>query len=159
MKNTLLSVAWLSVACAFGLAATPIGASAQEAETPALLVQDTGELTLDDFKWQNRVIVVFADSPLDPNFSEQIALLETRPEVLTDRDIIVLTDTDPEARSPIRTKLRPRGFALVIVDKDARVMLRKPRPWDLREITHAVDKTPLRQQEIREAKSASDADG
>ncbi|WP_417262803.1 DUF4174 domain-containing protein [Celeribacter sp.] len=118
------------------------------AEAPAPLIQEAGDTELSDFKWAARVLVVFADSPLDPSFSDQIALLENRPDALLERDVVVLTDTDPDARSPIRTALRPRGFALVIVDKDGRVMLRKPAPWNVREITRAIDKTPLRQQEL-----------
>ncbi|WP_321364085.1 DUF4174 domain-containing protein [uncultured Celeribacter sp.] len=117
-------------------------------ENPVPLIQDVGNTELSEFKWAARVLVVFADSPLDPSYSDQIALLEDRPDALLERDVVVLTDTDPDARSPIRTALRPRGFALVIVDKDGRVMLRKPAPWDVREITRAIDKTPLRQQEL-----------
>ena len=48
----------------------------------------------------------------------------------------------------IRAKLRPRGFSLVLIDKDGEAKLRKPLPWDVREITHAIDKFPLRRQEI-----------
>lgn len=117
-------------------------------EDPAPLIQSAGETELSDFKWAARVLVVFADSPLDPSYGDQIALLEDRPDALRERDVVVLTDTDPDARSPIRLALRPRGFALVVVDKDGRVMLRKPSPWDVREITRAIDKTPLRQQEL-----------
>jgi hypothetical protein len=121
--------------------------TAVEAEaTP--LIQSAGDTELSTFKWQSRIIAVFADSTLDPSYNEQISLLEARPDALLERDVVVLTDTDPEARSPLRTALRPRGFALVIVDKDGRVMLRKPDPWDVREITRAIDKTPLRQQEM-----------
>lgn len=113
-------------------------------------VQSAAEVTLSDFKWIARVVVVFADSPLDPSFREQIELLTARPDVLLERDVVVLTDTDPEAKSAVRMELRPRGFALVVVDKDGRVMLRKPDPWDVREISRAIDKTPLRKQELRD---------
>ncbi|MCA0042970.1 DUF4174 domain-containing protein [Celeribacter litoreus] len=121
-------------------------AVAQDSEI--VFAQEAGEATLSDFKWTARVLMVFADTPLDPNFREQMLLLADRPDALIERDVVVLTDTDPDARNPIRLELRPRGFALVIVDKDSRVMLRKPSPWDVREITRAIDKTPLRQQEI-----------
>ncbi|SFI47801.1 DUF4174 domain-containing protein [Celeribacter neptunius] len=120
----------------------------EQLQDPAPLIAPAGETELVRFKWAARVILVFADSPLDPSFNEQVSLLESRPDPLLERDVVVLTDTDPEARSPIRTELRPRGFALVIVDKDGRTMLRKPDPWDVREITRAIDKTPLRQQEM-----------
>jgi len=62
----------------------------------------------------------------------------------------VLTDTDPAAKSALRTALRPRGFGLVLIDKDGEVKLRKPAPWSTREISRSIDKWPTRQQEIRE---------
>ena len=129
--------------------AAPEAGNATLAE-PAPLAIPVTDQTLEDFRWQNRLVVVFADTPLDPSFIRQVELLAQRPEILTERDALVLTDTDPEARSAIRLALRPRGFALVLVDKDSRVIQRKPAPWDLREITRAIDKTPLRQQELRE---------
>ncbi len=98
----------------------------------------------------NRPVIVFADSPADPRFSEQITLLESQIEELQKRDVVILTDTDPEALSPLRKKLRPRGFMLVLVGKDGTVYLRKPFPWSVRELSRSIDKMPLRQQEIRD---------
>ena len=37
------------------------------------------------------------------------------------------------------------------MDKDGQVKLRKPFPWDVREISRAIDKFPLRRQEIGRA--------
>ena len=51
--------------------------------------------------------------------------------------------------------VRPRGFMLVLVGKDGGIKLRKPRPWDVREITRSIDKMTIRQREIREAKEKS----
>lgn len=70
--------------------------------------------------------------------------------MLEERDVVVLTDTDPSARAPLRQKLRPRGFALVVIDKDGGVKLRKPTPWSVRELTRTIDKMPTREQEVRE---------
>ncbi|MDF0600590.1 DUF4174 domain-containing protein [Psychromarinibacter sp. C21-152] len=120
-----------------------------EDDVPVLLVVDATEVTLDDFLWTNRPVVVFADTPADPRFREQMNLLTSRPEPLIARDVVVITDTDPEADSAVRTKLRPRGFQLTLIGKDGDVNLRKPLPWDVREITRAIDKWPLRKEEIR----------
>lgn len=109
---------------------------------------DASEVNLQDFHWIARPVVVFGDSPADPNFRRQMELLALRPEELATRDVVVITDTDPEARSAVRLQLRPRGFMLAIVGKDGQVKLRKPLPWDVREITRSIDKMPLRQQEI-----------
>lgn len=103
-----------------------------------------------DFIWIARPIVVFAQSPNDPMFDEQIGLLTERIDELALRDVIVIADTDPETPSALRTALRPRGFMLAIIGKDGRIELRKPAPWDVREISRSIDKMPLRQQEIRD---------
>ncbi len=107
---------------------------------------------LNQFHWKKRPVIVFADSAEDPAFIEQLELLNARQDELMERDVIVLTDTDPTARSAIRLKMRPRGFMLVLVGKDGGVKLRKPFPWDVREITRSIDKMPMRQREIREQK-------
>ncbi len=69
---------------------------------------------------------------------------------LDERDVVVIVDTDPEARTPVRQRLRPRGFSLVLMDKDGEVKMRKPQPWSVREITRAIDRFPLRRQEMLE---------
>lgn len=126
---------------------------AQEADAVILPVRDASaepELSLDEYLWTARPVVVFADTPADPAFRLQMELLLERPEALIERDVVVIVDTDPAARSAVRLKLRPRGFMLVIIGKDGQVELRKPAPWDVREITRTIDKMPLRQQEIRD---------
>lgn len=103
-----------------------------------------------DFVWIARPIVVFAQSPLDPLFVQQMELLADRPEALAERDVVVIVDTDPTAASALRLSLRPRAFMLAVIDKSGRIAIRKPAPWDVREITRSIDKTPLRQQEVRD---------
>ncbi len=107
---------------------------------------------LSQFHWKKRPVVVFADSTEDPAFIEQLELLRAGVAELAERDVVVLTDTAPAARSAMRLKLRPRGFMLVLIGKDGGVKLRKPFPWDVREITRSIDKMPMRQREIREEK-------
>lgn len=98
--------------------------------------------------YQRRPVVVFADSPEDPAFQRQMQFLARDTGELTERDVILVTDTDPAAKTEWRQKLRPRGFSLVLMDKDLTPIIRKPLPWDLREITRAIDKFPLRRQEM-----------
>ncbi|WP_322786908.1 DUF4174 domain-containing protein [Litoreibacter arenae] len=113
---------------------------------------------MSDFLWLKRAVVVFADTPADPRFIRQIELLVERPAPLIDREVVILVDTDPKNPSDIRLKLRPRGFMMVLVGKDGEVELRKPSPWDVREITRAIDKMPLRRQELKDRRAAQDAE-
>ena len=73
-------------------------------------------------------------------------------KALQERDIIVLIDTDPNFSSSLRKKLRPHGFAFILIGKDGQVKLRKPSPWNIREIARVIDKMPIRQQEIARKK-------
>ncbi len=116
-----------------------------------LEIIDAGAVEPGAYLWKARPVVVFADSPEDPAFLDQLKLLNRDPAPLLARDVVVITDADPDANSAWRRSLRPEGFSLVVVDKDGQVKQRKPAPWSVREITRAIDKTPLRRQEIGRA--------
>lgn len=138
-----------TMAQAQDVAAASGGASdaSTEAVDP-LAPREAIDTNLSDFLWTARPIVVFADTPADPRFAEQMELLAERLEPLAERDVVIITDTDPEARSDIRRQLRPRGFAVVVIAKDGSVGLRRPSPRDVREIIRAIDNFALRQEEL-----------
>ncbi|MCR8546664.1 DUF4174 domain-containing protein [Salipiger sp. P9] len=139
----LVALGFFTLTASFG--------AAQSAEAPeAGAIRPAGEATLEEFLWINRPLVVFADNPADPRYVQQMQLVTERLDALTERDVVVITDTDPAARSPIRQALRARGFMFVLIAKDGTVILRKPAPWDVREISRSIDKQPLRQQEVRD---------
>lgn len=119
------------------------------------VIRPAGEAVLSEFLWTSRPLIVFADAPADPRYNQQMEFLAEGLDELEDRDVIVLTDTDPAARSPLRQELRPRGFMLVLIGKDGVKYLRKPFPWHVREITRVIDKLPTRQQEIRDRRGGS----
>lgn len=126
-------------------------AGAARPERPGLTEYAASEVAPGDFLWTARPVVVFADTPDDPAFREQMQALRARPEMLAERDVVVITDADPAAGSVWRRQLNPRGFSLVVIDKDGQVKQRRPAPWDVREISRAIDKFPLRRQEIGRA--------
>lgn len=104
------------------------------------------------YEWTRRPVVIFANSDKDPNFISQMEFLSEDIRALQERDIIVLIDTDPKLSSSLRKKLRPHGFAFILIGKDGQVKLRKPSPWNIREIARVIDKMPIRQQEIAREK-------
>jgi len=111
-------------------------------------VFQAADVDLKDFQWIARPVVVFADTPRQPAFEEQMELLVDRINDLADRDVVIIVDTDPDARSDIRRKLRPRSFMLTLIGKDGGVKLRKPFPWDVRELSRSIDKMPMRRREL-----------
>ncbi len=114
-----------------------------------LTVEENIGLTIDEFLWQKRLFIIFSDSPFDPNYIEQLEFLEEGVENLVEREVVVLLDYSPDAESAIRTELRPRGFAILLIGKDGTIYLRKPTTWNVREISNTIDKFPIRQQELR----------
>ena len=138
-----------------GFFATDVIAQSRPASAEEPLFFSMDEVDLSQFKWKKRPVVVFAESELDPAFVTQMDLLRARPEELIERDVVVITDTEPEPLSELRRKLRPRNFMLVIINKEGTVNVRKPFPWDVREISRSIDKMPIRKREIRDHKSRS----
>ncbi|WP_371226525.1 DUF4174 domain-containing protein [Roseovarius sp. 2305UL8-3] len=139
------------------LPAASLAQTADVAAEPAIeeVILGDGIDNLNEFVWIKRPIVVFADSPADPRYIQQMEFLNAEFGELAERDVVVLTDTDPSANSALRDRLHPRGFMLVLIGKDGTIYLRKPLPWDVREISRTIDKMPMRKQEIRDRRGDS----
>ncbi|VDC32690.1 hypothetical protein XINFAN_03424 [Pseudogemmobacter humi] len=129
---------------------------AGEAEEPpaAFGPVPASEITEADELFLRRPVIVFADSPNDPNFIRQMEILPTLYAQLALRDVVLITDTDPANPSEIRKKLRPRGFSLVMMDKDWRSPIRRPSPRAAREIINTIDKMPIARTEALEKNPA-----
>ena len=148
LQAMIRSLTAFTIICASILAGET---SAQDANNPQeIMIRSAGDVSLEEYVWQSRPLIVLANGPDDPRFKRQMELIADGAEALIERDVVVITDTDPAMQSPVRGMLRPRDFMLVLLAKDGTVVLRKPRPWDMREVRRAIDKLPLRQQEIRE---------
>ncbi|MEM9795618.1 MAG: DUF4174 domain-containing protein [Pseudomonadota bacterium] len=139
-----------ALAAALPAFAADTASVAERWEADQTQVFDATEVDLADLQWLARPIVVFANSPRDPAFIEQMESIERDLERLVERDVIVIVDTDRDSGSALREQLRPRGFMLVLIGKDGQVKLRKPLPWTVRELSRSIDKMPIRQREIRE---------
>lgn len=124
------------------------GLSAQEAPDEAAVLEEADTPpTLEELRWVARPLVVFADSSVDPRFRQQIAELNSRAAELEERRVVVLSDTRPAERGPLRQELRPRGFGLVLIDTDGTVVQRRPSVTTAREILNLIDRLPSRRQE------------
>jgi len=147
-----LSVCFLTLASVLGIATSAL---ATDGSQPADMIVPGDTVDLNEFKWIKRPLIVFADSASDPRFIEQMKYITEDMTELENRDVIVLVDTDADVRSDLRLALRPRGFMIALVGKDGGVKLRKPSPWNVREISRTIDKMPIRQQEMRDRRSGS----
>lgn len=121
---------------------------------PAFAPVPASEVVEADLLFVRRPVIVFADSPNDPAYLRQMELLPRYYDQFAARDVILITDTDPANPSDLRRKLRPRGFSLVLMDKDWKPSIRKPLPWEGREIINSIDKMPIARSEALERNPA-----
>ena len=67
------------------LAVAPVFANETVASKEAI-IQEAAEISLSDFLWIHRPIIVLADSPDDPRFIKQMSLLRVDLSELAERD-------------------------------------------------------------------------
>ena len=125
----------------FGLAA--LFASAATAEDNPLAA----------YKWEARPVIIFADSEKDPRFQKQVASLAARSDDMTERDVVILMDTDPDARSVLRKMFRPRDFQILLIGKDGEIKLRRPHPITAEDLNRQIDRMPMRRREMNGGQS------
>jgi hypothetical protein len=152
--KAMKAVARRPILAALVLAIPALILPARADEAPAFTPVSAAEVVEADLLFQRRPVIVFADSPTDPAFVRQMELLTRYHDELAARDVILITDTDPADPSALRTKLRPRGFSLVLMDKDWKPSIRKPLPWEGREIVNSIDKMPIARSEALERNPA-----
>jgi len=132
---------------------TLLGSGPTNATTPATgadfqpLAPETADLS--DYRWENRPVVIFAPSEDDPKFTDALAALHLAQAGLDDRDVIVLTDTDPSADGALRDKLNAEGFTMLLIGKDGGVKLRSNDIILPEELFATIDGMPMRQQEMQ----------
>jgi hypothetical protein len=134
----------------FLAALAPVVRPARADEAPVFAPVPAAQVVEADYLFLRRPVIVFADSPNDPNYIRQMELLARAYDDLAARDVILITDTDPANPSALRVRLRPRGFSLVLMDKDWKPALRKPLPWEGREVVNSIDKMPIARAEALE---------
>lgn len=102
--------------------------------------------------WVSRPLLIFADTDKDPRFSRQMAELAREQAALDERDVVIITDTDPGAsrseRSELRKKFRPHGFNVLLIGKDGEIQLRRPVVVTADDITRQIDRDPMRRREM-----------
>ncbi|MBM3211673.1 DUF4174 domain-containing protein [Candidatus Poribacteria bacterium] len=121
-------------------------------------------LDLSDYKWKNRLLLVFSPSETYPDYRLQKRELEEQMAEVEDRDLIVFTVfekggnsigaspmTDEEGEF-LREKygIELGQFTIILVGKDGEEKLRRTEHTPLEEIFSVVDAMPMRQAEMRE---------
>jgi len=130
---------------------------------------DSIDVRLDDYRWENRPLLIFAPSAEDSTLAQQMETLQGHDEGFRDRDMVLLSVVADEA-SRLRSvpsdegqpltavaaqRLRERfdvprdGFRVVLVGKDGTEKRRETEPVATRAIFDQIDAMPMRQREMR----------
>jgi hypothetical protein len=117
----------------------------EAAEAPLFQPLSPQVADLNQYRWHNRPLVIFAPSKTDPAYVEQMAMLEKHTAELTEREVIVLSDTTPNDNGALRKQLNPKGFEVVLVGKDGGMKLRETTPLSSEVLLSTIDKMPMRQ--------------
>jgi hypothetical protein len=108
---------------------------------------------LASYKWKNRVLVILAPSDNDPQLKEQRATAAASAAGFSERDLIVVTEIEVEG--PIHRKfgIKLSDFQVLLVGKDGHSTLQWPKPVSSEVIFSAIDRMPMRRDEMSKQKN------
>lgn len=84
-------------------------------------------------------LIVFADTPLDDLYVQQLNELRTAREEFLEQRIILYFDDDPVANSSLRAQFEPEGFLFVLIGKDGEIKLQQSSPVSNAQLFAVVD--------------------
>jgi hypothetical protein len=125
-------------------------------------------LDLDQYQLKNRILLVFAPTPDDVRYEEQVQEIEAERDGADDRDILLFgifeegpsfaadraISSEESARARARFDVSDTEFGLRLVDKDGTEILRSSEPLTADDVFRAVDITDLRWREARQKSQA-----
>ena len=122
-----------------------------------------------DYRWQNRLLLVFAPAPDREEVRAQQGLFEDKEAELKDRDLLVAYLFPEEGRiedetvsAEDTTSLRERygvaedDFVVVLIGKDGTAKERLEEPMQPTNLFATIDAMPMRQQEMKEGETEGD---
>ena len=118
---------------------------------------------LSEFKWKNRLLLLFAPGRDDPFFDNLRQSIINRKGEAEDRDLVIFeifesgpsrvngNDLDSQAVRSLRKKfnIREDEFAVILIGKDGGIKLNRRGQTEIEDIFGLIDAMPMRREEIR----------
>ncbi|MEL6128616.1 MAG: DUF4174 domain-containing protein [Cyanobacteria bacterium J06628_4] len=162
-KNSIMKVLIL---LSITLSSLVIIGTGQALNMTKVKTQDTASVSalMEDYQWQNRVLLVFAPDSDDVQLAEQIANLSGMGAGLSARDLVVWQLVKGEAASmngevdasllsqPFYDyfSVKDTDFTVILLGKDGTSKLRQTQPVTSNRLFAVIDAMPMRQREMRE---------
>jgi hypothetical protein len=121
-----------------------------------------GETALDGYRWQNRLLLVFAPDADGALYRRQQEMLLVAECGLNERDVVVISvlkdvvSTKERPAAPVSADdlrdaydVLPHDFRVVLIGKDGGVKLRQDEPILAADLFALIDSMPMRKQEMR----------
>ncbi|MFN7119195.1 MAG: DUF4174 domain-containing protein [Saprospiraceae bacterium] len=117
----------------------------------------------DQYRWDKRVILLFAPDERHPALQQQLSILTQDLEKVTDRDLIFYkifsgNGVTPDGKMLSKTEVQSfyknyhvekDGFTFILVGKDGSEKLRKQKPVSATELFELIDSMPMRKAEMK----------
>lgn len=125
--------------------------------------QQHSEFQMDDYQWQNRLLLIFAPNQDSRDYKEQMEELNSSEEGMRDRDMRVfhlfrdgtsfgdeqyLTDNSVDALYN-KFKVESGSFVVLLIGKDGTEKLRMSGLLKTDKLFALIDSMPMRQREMR----------
>lgn len=122
------------------------------------------DVSLDQFRWENRILIIFAEDSNSDSYRTQIEKFSSFKEGVLDRDLIIFSifknecstlddqNISDSSAEKIRSELSPQSssFSIYLVGKDGGVKLKKDEVLGIDELFRVIDRMPMRQREMRD---------
>jgi hypothetical protein len=123
---------------------------------PAITHAQTEEqMRLEDYKWKNRLLLVFAAGDNDPYFAKQLGIISKNEQGIRERDLAVLDLTPTSKHAAQREELLAKfgveesAYTLILLGKDGLEKFRSQKYVPMEDIFRIIDQMPMRRQEMR----------
>ena len=117
---------------------------------------------MQDYRWKNRPLVVFAPSDSHALYRRQVAALSGKRSQLANRDMVVIQVVGGHVVSTLgrspglsadalrrRYGVGPASFRAILVGKDGGVKISSAAPLSASRLFATIDAMPMRRQEMR----------
>ena len=131
---------------------------------PLLLsAQSHEKIDLSDYRWQNRLLLIFTPSAENEHYQKQLTELKNKQEGLKDRDMKIFhlvsngrsfvddrtINTNNVRQLYRKYDIEEEGFVVILIGKDGTEKLRKQKVLSTEKLFGVIDAMPMRQREMK----------
>lgn len=129
-----------------------------------LTAQNNREIVISDYRWQNRILLIFTPSAENEQYQKQLTELKNKQEGLKDRDMKIFhllstgssfvddktIKTNDVRRLYKKYEVNDNVYAVILIGKDGTEKLRKQEVLSTEKLFRVIDAMPMRQQEMKQ---------